>query len=135
MLSLPEMKILSKKTYEKHRLNFSCSAPFHMKNRACLEYFVNDCGCEKCKNCPIRNTSGGLVARQKGVFLKRVIKWKLPVLNQKAINHVLDIASDSDEKFYVKVFFTSDHSKHGTARYSSCHKIIPKGKFWNQSRI
>ena len=76
MLSLPEMKILSKKTYEKHRLNFSCSAPFHMKNRACLEYFVNDCGCEKCKNCPIRNTSRGLVARQKGGISKEGNKVK-----------------------------------------------------------
>ena len=31
------------KTLEKQKLNFACSAPFHMKTRASLKYFVNEC--------------------------------------------------------------------------------------------
>ena len=31
------------KTLEKQKLNFSCSAPFHMKTRASFKYFVNEC--------------------------------------------------------------------------------------------
>ena len=31
------------KTLEKQKLNFSCSALFHMKTRASFKYFVNEC--------------------------------------------------------------------------------------------
>ena len=31
------------KSPEKQKSNFSGSALFHMKNRVCLKYFVNDC--------------------------------------------------------------------------------------------
>ena len=31
---------------EKRKLNFSCSALFHMKTTASLKYFVNDCRCK-----------------------------------------------------------------------------------------
>ena len=39
------MKILLilAKIIEKQKLNFSCSALFHMKTRVSLKYFVNDC--------------------------------------------------------------------------------------------
>ena len=41
----PEMKILSVliKSPEKPKLNFSRSPLFHMNNRVCLKYFVNNC--------------------------------------------------------------------------------------------
>ena len=38
------------KSYEKQKLNFSCSALFHMKTRVSLKYFVNDCGFFKKEN-------------------------------------------------------------------------------------
>ena len=46
MPSLPvKMKILLilAKTLEKHKLNFSRSAQFHMKTRVSLKYFMNNC--------------------------------------------------------------------------------------------
>ena len=46
MLSPPsEMKICPylQKSSEKQKLNFSHSAPFHMKARVCLKCFGNDC--------------------------------------------------------------------------------------------
>ena len=38
------------KSLEKQKLNFSCSALFHMKTRVSLKYFVNDCGFFKKEN-------------------------------------------------------------------------------------
>ena len=44
--TLPKLKILSalaKKTPEKHELNFSLNALFHIKTRVYLKYFMNNC--------------------------------------------------------------------------------------------
>ena len=47
VLSLPPKMTLfsmpSKKPLKNRKLNFSCSALFHMKTRVCFKYFVHDC--------------------------------------------------------------------------------------------
>ena len=41
----PEMIVSTiKKSPGKQKVNFSGSALFHLKARACVKYFVNDCG-------------------------------------------------------------------------------------------
>ena len=44
--NLTKMSDLVTKTLEKQKLNFSCSALFHMKTRVNLKHFVSYCICE-----------------------------------------------------------------------------------------
>ena len=65
MLSLPSKgKILSipaKNFFEKLKLNFSCSALFHMKSRVDLKYFVGHCRYQKKKKKMSRKGSTGKI--------------------------------------------------------------------------